>query len=56
MLDLSTQYGICNQAAFKNARAMFFRSWAGRATIFGRVQKKSQARGTFRGRVAPARI
>ena len=36
-----TQYGICSQAASKNARAMFFSKLAGRATIFGRVQNKS---------------
>ena len=43
ILDLEvkcTQYGICSQVAFKNARAMFFfRSWAGWATIFYWVQK-----------------
>ena len=44
-----TQYGLCSQAAFKNVRAMFFQSWAGRATIFGWVQK-------FLRRAAPTRI
>ena len=42
ILDLEvkcTQYGICNQVAFKNARAMFcFRSWAGWTTVFDWVQ------------------
>jgi hypothetical protein len=33
-----TQYGICSQAAFKNARAMFFFLFLGRgAAILGRV-------------------
>ena len=32
-----TQYGICSQAAFKNARAFFFCFRAGRASVFGRV-------------------
>ena len=35
-----TQYGICGEVAFKNARTMgFFESRAGRAKVFGRVQK-----------------
>ena len=46
---MCTQYGICSQAAIKNARAIFFQSWAGRAIVFGQVQK-------FPGRAAPARI
>jgi hypothetical protein len=32
-----TQYGICSQAAFKNARAIFFCFQMGRAAVFGRV-------------------
>ena len=45
-----TQYGICSQVAFKNARAMFcFQSWAGRTIIFSWVQK-------IPGRATPARI
>jgi len=32
-----TQYGICSQATFKNARAIFFCFRAGRASVFGRV-------------------
>ena len=37
---MCTQYGTSRQVAFKNASTMFFfQSWAGRTTIFGRVQK-----------------
>ena len=32
-----TQYVICSQAAFKNARAKFFYFRAGRTAVFGRV-------------------
>jgi hypothetical protein len=42
-----TQYGICSQAAFKNARAFFVYCFrAGRASVFGRGQK-------FRGEGCP---
>jgi hypothetical protein len=34
-----TQYGICGEVAFKNARAMVFSKLGGRAAIFGRIQK-----------------
>ena len=34
-----TQYGICGQVAFKNARAMVFSKSGGRATICGWVHK-----------------
>jgi len=34
-----TQYGICEQVAFKNARTMIFSKSDGWATVFGRVQK-----------------
>ena len=59
ILDLKvkcTQCGICSQVAFKNARAMFFRSRAGRAIVFGRVQKNPGRGQKFHGRVAPAQI
>ena len=35
-----TQYGICGQVAFKNASTLVFSKSGGRATVFGRVQKK----------------
>src|ERR1700738_2481662 len=35
-----TQYGICGQVAFKNASTLVFSKLGGRATVFGRVQKK----------------
>ena len=34
-----TQYGICGQVTFKNARAMVFSKSGGHATISGRVLK-----------------
>jgi hypothetical protein len=49
-----TQYGICNQAAFKNARAMFFSKLGG--AIFNRVQKNPECGQNFCERTAPARI
>jgi hypothetical protein len=51
-----TRYGICSQAAFKNARAKFFCFRAGRAYVFGRVWKNSGRGQKFRARAAPARI
>jgi hypothetical protein len=38
-----TQYGICSQAAFKNARAMFFSKLGGAGNIFWSGSKKSRA-------------
>jgi hypothetical protein len=43
-----SQYGICIQAAFKNARAMLFSTSGGAGSSF-QVQN-------FPGKVAPARI
>ena len=38
-----TQYGICSQTAFKNARAMFFLKLGGAGRCFRSGLKKSQA-------------
>ena len=38
-----TQYGICSQAAFNNARAMIFSKFGGADSCFQSGSKKSQA-------------
>jgi hypothetical protein len=42
-----TRYGICSQAAFKNARAMFFSKLGGAGNIFRSGSKKSRAGAIF---------
>jgi hypothetical protein len=50
-----TQYGICSQVAFKNARAIFFSGGTG--ICFRAGLKKSERGQKFRGEgLPPARI
>jgi hypothetical protein len=44
-----TQYGICSQAAFKNARAMFFPFPGGAGSCFRAGLKNSRAGQNFTG-------
>jgi hypothetical protein len=51
-----TQYGICSQAAFKNARAMFFSKLGGAGSSFRLGSKKSWAGAKNLQESCPARI
>jgi hypothetical protein len=51
-----TQYGICNQAALKNARAMFFLFSGGTDSYFWAGLKNIRAGEMFLQEGCPARI
>jgi hypothetical protein len=51
-----TQYGICSQAAFKNARAMFFLKLGRAGSSFRSGSKESRAGAKISREGCPARI